>query len=309
MLFFAHSPVLIFPSFGCVFFKTWLSKFWFVVFPRLGCPSFGLLSFQDLVVQVLVCCLFPRLGCPSFGLCRFFPKLGCPSFGSLSFSKTWLSKFWLVAFFQDLVVQVLVYVFFPRLGCPSFGLLSFQDLVVQVLVCCLFPRLGCPSFGQCYFPKTWLSKFWFVAFFQDLVVQVLVYVVFPRLGCPSFGLLSFQDLVVQVLVCVSFSKTWLSKFWRSKSWKKPIVNQDLAIQVLEWTNNFKPKTWESTSRKNKAIFRPLNNNATRNQGLGRKKSKWSNVELGLASALAMLSNCWVCFYVLISTFLSITITI
>ena len=65
---------------------------------------------------------FPRLGCPSFGLCFCFPKLGCPSFGFCYFAKTWLSKFWFMLFFQDLVVQVLAYVLvLPRLGCPSFG--------------------------------------------------------------------------------------------------------------------------------------------------------------------------------------------
>ena len=119
--------------------KTWLSKFWFILcFPRLGCPSFGLCCvFQDLVVQVLVYVVFPRLGCPSFGLRFCFPKLGCPSFGLCYFAKTWLSKFWFLLFFS----------------------------------------------------KTWLSKFWFyVSVFQNLGVQVLVYVILPRLGCPSFGL-------------------------------------------------------------------------------------------------------------------------
>ena len=112
----------------------------------------------------------------------FFPRLGCPSFGSFCiFSKTWLSKFWYVVFFQDLVVQVLVhFVFFPRLGRPSFGSLFFQDLVVQVLVYAVLPRLGCPSFGL---------------FSQDLGVQVLVYLSV----CSFFVSHVFQDLV--------------SKFW------------------------------------------------------------------------------------------------
>ena len=32
---------------------------------------------------------------------------------------------------------------------PTLGLLFFQNLVVQVLVYVVFPRLGCPSFGSC----------------------------------------------------------------------------------------------------------------------------------------------------------------
>ena len=66
----------------------------------------------------------------------FFPRLGCPSLVY-------------VFVFQNLVVQVLVFVILPRLGCPS-------------LVYVVFPRLGCPSFGLRFsFAKTWLSKFWF----------------------------------------------------------------------------------------------------------------------------------------------------
>ena len=137
--------------------------------PRLGCPSFGLrFVFQDLVVQVLVCCLFPRLGCPSFGSCFFFPRLGCPSFGLL---------------FVQLIVQVLVPVF-------------FQDLVVQVLVCCIIVQLIVQVLVF-VFAKTWLSKFWFVVLarlgcssFGLLFVQDLFFVVgsfFPGLGCGSFS--------------------------------------------------------------------------------------------------------------------------
>ena len=137
-----------------VFSKTWLSKFWFMLF-------------------------FPRLGCPSFGLCFCFPRLGCPSFG-------------LCCFFQDLVVQVLVYVFVFH-----WFLLFCQDLVVQVLVYVVFSKTWLSKFwfmflfsktwlskfwSMLFFPKTWLSKFWSMLCFQDLVVQVLVDLVFPRLG-------------------------------------------------------------------------------------------------------------------------------
>ena len=246
------------PSFGLLpFSKTWLSKFWFVCLSKTWLSKLWFcVFFQDLVVQVVVLLCFPRLGCSSFGL-RFFSKtwlskfwfvvfarLGCSCFGLCCLSKTSFSKTWLS--------MLLVHVFSPRLGCPRFG------------SCCVSPRLGCPSCGLCFvfqdlvvqvlvhvlFSKTWLSKFWFVAFFQDLVVQVLVHVFFPRLGCPSFGSCClfprlgcpscglccvFQDLVVRVLVYVLFSKTWLSKFWFM------CFFQDLVVQVL--VPVFFPKTW------------------------------------------------------------------
>ena len=128
-----------------------------------------------LVSQVLVDVPVSNIWFSKFGFVLPFPRLGHPSFGNIV-------QVWVTCFFQDLVVQVLVYVFvfqnlvvqvlvyaillfcktwlskfwfllfFPRLGCPSFGL------------CFCFPKLGCPSFGLCYFAKTWLSKFWFMLF-------------------------------------------------------------------------------------------------------------------------------------------------
>ena len=155
-----------------------LSKFGWTVF------------FQDLVVQVLVhFVFFPRLGCPSFGM-LFFPRLGCPRFGCFSFFQDlvvqvldrWLSKFWFILYFfsKTWLSKFWLFFFFPRLGCPSFGCFSS------------FPRLGCSSFGSLFFSKTWSSKFWFVVFPKTWLSKL--WFVFPRLGCPSFGSCCFLRL-------------------------------------------------------------------------------------------------------------------
>ena len=68
----------------------------YAILPRLGCPSLGLRSSfaKTWLSKFWFLLFFPRLGCPSFGLCFCFPKLGCPSFGLCYFAKTWLSKSW-----------------------------------------------------------------------------------------------------------------------------------------------------------------------------------------------------------------------
>ena len=162
----------------CFFSQTWFSKAWLSKF-IFRC---FILLFQDSVVQFFGCyCVFFKTRLSKFWFRIPFLRLGFPSLDS------WL-------FFQNLVVQVVVYVVFPKLGSPSFGSLFFQDLVVQVLVAFLFS-------------KTWSSKLWFTLFFQNLVLQVLVRCFsktwlskfwllsfFPRLGCPSFGSLFFPRL-------------------------------------------------------------------------------------------------------------------
>jgi hypothetical protein len=123
---------------------------------------------------------FPRLGCPSCGSCLFFQDLVVQVVVYVVFSKTWLSEFWFRFCFPRLGFPSFGSCFFPRLGCPSFGSCVFsQDLVVQVLVCCIIVQLIVQVLVF-VFAKTWLSKFWFV--------------VLARLGCSSFGLLFVQDL-------------------------------------------------------------------------------------------------------------------
>ena len=201
--------LIIFPKLGrpsCglrCFSKTWFSKFWFVVFPRLGCPSFGCFPFfQNLVVQVVVYVVFPKLGSPSFGS-LFFQDLVVQVLVVFLFSKTWLSKFWFVVFSKTWLSK------FWLVSCFS------QDLVVQVLVYVVFSKTWLSKFWLVVFPKTWLSKFWSMLFFPRLGCPSFgLRFCFPKLGCPSFGLCCFFPR----LGCPSFGLCCVSKTWLSKSW-------------------------------------------------------------------------------------------
>ena len=189
----------------------------YVVFPKLGSPSFGALFFQDLVVQVLVAV-------------PFFQNLVVQVVVYVVFSKTWLSKFWFM-------------LFFPRLGCPSFGCFPFfQTWLSKFMVRCFFRRLGCPSFGLCcFFQDLVVQVLVYVVVFQDLVVQVLV-VVFPKTWLSKFWSMLFfsKTRLSKFWFTFLFSKTWLSEFWSmlffpktwlSKFWSM-LCFQDLVVQVL-----------------------------------------------------------------------------